>query len=102
LRILAYEEGMRGGHMSLASLLIALETAGLLRPEQYQDLRTGMALRDAIAHGRRPDEACDTQLLHRLIGHVRDLAGAALPAPAGGPRANSKPHTRSATPATKS
>jgi hypothetical protein len=103
LRELACEEDIRGDRMSLAGLLVALHASGVLRPEQYEDLRRGLAARNAIAHGRKIEGAYDAELLRRLLISAYDLAEpTGMPEPETAPHADDGPHTRSATPATKS
>jgi len=80
LRSVAAEEGVVVPSHGLGPLISALTAAGVLSREDYARLMDGLAVRNAVAHGRRPDAMADGDTLRRLLATLRQVGDEATPA----------------------
>jgi hypothetical protein len=80
LRSVAAEEGVVVPSHGVAPLISALTSAGVLSREDYARLMDGLTVRNAVAHGRRPDAMADGDTLRRLLATLRQVGDEATTA----------------------
>jgi hypothetical protein len=71
LRLVAAAEGIAILSQGVSPLVSALTSAGMLSREEYTRLMDGLAARNAVAHGRKPEPMLDRDVLLRLVQTVR-------------------------------
>lgn len=73
LRSVAAAEGVTVLSQGVSPLISALTSAGVLSRQEYTKLMDGLAARNAVAHGRRPEPMPDRDALLRLVEIVCEI-----------------------------